>query len=289
MKRKIFSKNDYSLEASLYAIYFKNYSILLLTWKLQVQISLTTNCPRITIREALKESNNILAQIVAKQLKVYVVLKYHQRSCRAKHEQSSAINSAQSITNESQVVKPQLTTYENDVNDAYEKMTVWKRNIFKLPKGHQGKDFINEMTKQVNLWNTKSPMRHLSLKCLMIMPNLLLQQTSYKSTASENKKTLDRRLSLWKDQKISEILGECLVIQSRLNKPRTSFTQDGISQSFHKLMIQGKVNAAIRLLSHSENSGVLPLNEETMQELQIKHLNQDQSTMTCYCKVQSNL
>ena len=127
------------------------------------------------------------------------------------------------------------------------------------------------MTKQVNLWNTKSPMRHLSLKCLMIMPNLLLQQTSYKSTASENKKTLDRRLSLWKDQKISEILGECLVIQSRLNKPRTSFAQDGISQSFHKLMIQGKVNAAIRLLSHSENSGILPLNEETMQELQIKH------------------
>ena len=36
-------------------------------------------------------------------------------------------------------------------------------------------------------------------------------------------------------------------------------------------MIQGNVNSAIRLLSNSENSGLLTLNESTMQDLHLKH------------------
>ena len=33
------------------------------------------------------------------------------------------------------------------------------------------------------------------------MPNLLLQQTTYKATAANNKKTLERRLTLWREKK----------------------------------------------------------------------------------------
>ena len=104
----------------------------------------------------------------------------------------------------------------------------------------------------------------------MIMPNLLLQQTTHKATTAENKKTLERRLTLWREKKISHLIGECLVIQIRLENQRKT-PQENLSKSFNKLMMLGKVNAAIRLLSKSQNSGVLPLSEVTMQQLHLKH------------------
>ena len=61
------------------------------------------------------------------------------------------------------------------------------------------------------------------------------------------------------------------MIQSRLKEKTHSKSLDEITKSFHHFMINGKVNAAIRLLSESENAGVLQLTNVTMQELHIKH------------------
>ena len=51
----------------------------------------------------------------------------------------------------------------------------------------------------------------------MLLPNLLLQRTSHKSKTIDNKDTLERRLALWESKKISTLVVECLVIQSRLS------------------------------------------------------------------------
>ena len=67
--------------------------------------------------------------------------------------------------------------FMTEINDAYEKMTIWRKNLFQLPKGRHGKKICNEMTKQIDLWCINSPFRKISMKCLMIMPNLLLQRT----------------------------------------------------------------------------------------------------------------
>ena len=48
----------------------------------------------------------------------------------------------------------------------------------------------------------------------MLLPNLLLQNTSHKSKTIDNKDTLERRLALWKCKKISTLVAEYLVIQS---------------------------------------------------------------------------
>ena len=91
--------------------------------------------------------------------------------CRMKHGQASVDNSAENlhVDDENPNVQP-AAVFETDINDAYEKMTVWRKNMFQLPKGHQGKEFIKEMTKQINLWTSNSPLRHISIKCLMVMP-----------------------------------------------------------------------------------------------------------------------
>ena len=62
-----------------------------------------------------------------------------------------------------------------DINDVYEKMSVWRKNISQLPKGSTGKNFIKELNKAIDLWNNNSPLRNVALKIVMVLPNLLLQ------------------------------------------------------------------------------------------------------------------
>ena len=44
-----------------------------------------------------------------------------------------------------------------------------------------------------------------------------------------------------------------------------------IVRRFSRLMMQGKINLAIRLLDQNNSGGILPLNDETMQCLRDKH------------------
>ena len=116
-------------------------------------------------------------------------------------------------------------------------MSVWRKNLFKVHTGHSGKEFINEMTKEITLWTSKSPLRKVSLNILMVLPNLLLQITSIKSSTSDNKRTLERRLVLWKEKKITELIGECLVIQSRLKNGHQR-QQDDMPKQFNNFMMK---------------------------------------------------
>ena len=162
--------------------------------------------------------------------------------------------------------------FKKEIHDAYKKMSVWRKNIFQLPKGNVGKQFIYELTKAIDLWNNNSPQRDIALMMFMVLPNLLLQRVSAKSSTLVNKQTLEKRQELWRQRKISVLIGECLVIQSRLSKDKVrQKQQNNIGETFQKLMIKGNINGALRLLTSQQCNGILPLSDETMNELHLKH------------------
>ena len=80
----------------------------------------------------------------------------------------------------------------------YEKIAFWRRNLFKLPSGAAGKKFISETTKWIEFWNQDvNEYKDIALKVLMVMPALLLQKPSFKSTAKQHSQCLSRRLTQW--------------------------------------------------------------------------------------------
>ena len=158
-----------------------------------------------------------------------------------------------------------------EINDAYEEIVSWRKNMFDLPKGHTGKQFVAHMNKLVVSWTNKSSKREYAMKALMIMPALLLQRTSVKTKNSLNKETLKRRLQLWENNNISELLQESRTLQNRLPKSQTKMTEDELTKRFTNLMLQGNVKQAVRLLEKDASNGALPLNTETLEELQTKH------------------
>ena len=106
------------------------------------------------------------------------------------------------------------TPEDDEVESVYREITQWRRNLFNLPKGNLGKKFVDEKTKLLNQWITSNEEQ--SLMLLMMMPNLLLQRTSQKTKARENKNHLERRLKLWEEGKLSDLVEEGKCIQSRL-------------------------------------------------------------------------
>ena len=61
------------------------------------------------------------------------------------------------------------------------------------------KIFINELTKLINEWSSKSPHQDICLKDLMVMSSLILQRISNKCKTLEIKSHVESGLNLWKN------------------------------------------------------------------------------------------
>jgi len=72
-------------------------------------------------------------------------------------------------------------------------------------------------TKLINSFVDASAMKDLSMKTIMIMPTLLLQKPSKRSKAKEHSAALQRRLKLWIEGEIAELIHEGETIQTQLN------------------------------------------------------------------------
>ena len=57
-------------------------------------------------------------------------------------------------------------TFIDDVNRAYEEVTEWKNNCFKLPQGMQGKHFVSELARLFEAFATRSPLESIALATL---------------------------------------------------------------------------------------------------------------------------
>jgi len=62
------------------------------------------------------------------------------------------------------------------LDNIYERIVYWRKNLFLLPSGSSGKQFIRETTRLVNSWIDETPLKDFSFKAIMVMPALLLQK-----------------------------------------------------------------------------------------------------------------
>ena len=155
------------------------------------------------------------------------------------------------------------------IDSVYEEIILWRRSLFKLPSGNAAKLFIKELTVWLERFNSKSEHQSIALKVYMILPALLLQKPSKTSKAKDHCKKLEERIAAWKDGKISELLQECRTIQRRLISSPNNAPKDK-AKSFAKLVFQGKIHAAMRLLTEND-AGIHKLDDKILEALHEKH------------------
>ena len=81
---------------------------------------------------------------------------------------------------------------------------------------------------------------------------------------------VEQRIKLLQEAHILDIVLNSRLIQDRLVASKRE-TAKGISKNIAKLMLSGKVNAALKLLTAECDSGVYEVNDEIVSELEEKH------------------
>ena len=154
--------------------------------------------------------------------------------------------------------------FSNAINDAYNQIVHWKANLFRVPSGSNGKKFVSELARLFQAFADASALETTALKAAMTLPALVLQKPHAKSKVREHISCLERRLSLWGEGNITELLREGKAIQRPLksHRPQRDVNSDASkARKFSKLMMEGKVRAALRLLSTENQSRPLRLDD----------------------------
>ena len=154
----------------------------------------------------------------------------------------------------------------------YEKVVFMKRNLFNLPSGNAGKLFIREVTfwlKQFNSSNSKY--NSMAMKVFMVLPGLLLQKPFQASKCKDHTEALSRRLEMWKRGDRKGLGDEVYYIQKQLKSTQRNSSSEDQARVFAKLLLQGKVKNALKLLEEDPSVGCLPFTETDEKELKQLH------------------
>ena len=148
---------------------------------------------------------------------------------------------------------------------AYAEVAHWRRNLFTVPTGNIGKEFVRETTRLLDAFNQKSRLEPIAFYAVMTAPALLSQRPHRKSTTKENIACLERRLETWRSGDIMSLFDEGQAIQKYMPvSTHVTPDQECHSRKFAKFVHDGKIKAALRMLDESaDQRGVLPLDQET--------------------------
>ena len=78
------------------------------------------------------------------------------------------------------------------IDEAYSQTVHWIPNLFMLPSGNCGKQFIGELAKLFDAFAQESAYEAFAIKATMTMPSLLLQKPHSKSKTRDHVSCLSR-------------------------------------------------------------------------------------------------
>ena len=139
-----------------------------------------------------------------------------------------------------------------------------EKEYYLLPTGKSGRCFIDETTRLIDAWVRDSP--YIALRAVMIMSSFYLQKPSKDSKTKDHTKDLKRRLQLWTDGYLAELLKQGETIPSSLKQVNGPKTVPQPSKKFN-----GNVDNAIKLKTNYMQNGILPLTDTTLKLLKQKH------------------
>ena len=171
-----------------------------------------------------------------------------------------------------------IEVIRRELEAVHMKITTWKNNFFQMPRNAAGKDAIKEATRLLQLFNNKTAWEPVAVHLLIVFLPLMLQRPAKNSKNSQNVEYLKKRLVLWKEGRLPEIISECEEIQKRLQSKSAKQKKESVMRGFSRLMMSGKVRQALKLVdADSEVTGVHEMSNEIRDTLQAKHPEAEQA------------
>ena len=167
----------------------------------------------------------------------------------------SSTNHATDVPCSTEVVCCATGANTSDLGDAittaYEKVIHWRQNLFMVPYGKTGGDFVDDLAALIQSFvdSACGSLKKVAWKAVTVICHLLLQKPNPTGSTTWHSEHLERRLSLWRTGSIPELFEEAICIQNHLpiGDRKRKEKRSGLSDSvFSGLVFSGKINAAIR-------------------------------------------
>ena len=152
------------------------------------------------------------------------------------------------------------------IAQVYDEVVHWRMNLFLVPFGKVGKQFVFQLAKLYRAFVEGSALEGIALNASKVLTVLTLQKPYRNSKAKVNSRCLERRLN-WRNDQVNELLAEGRSIQKRnfhggFFPAPSKLDSPTLARSFAKHMFQGRCGAAIRSLSDKGSMGVLSEDDE---------------------------
>ena len=109
-----------------------------------------------------------------------------------------------------------------------------------------GEKYIEEITRLLKLWIQDSPLKSIALKATYVMPALFLQKPNKNSKSKDHLVSLERRLKIWEEGNISNLLHEAETIQEKMKISEKGMSIEKISLRFKNMMSIGNFNRVFK-------------------------------------------
>ena len=150
------------------------------------------------------------------------------------------------------------------IDQAYQEVVHWRKNVFQVPWGTSGKQFVSELVRLFQAHAEATALESVAITAAMVMPHFLLERSNMKLKSRDHASCLTRRMASWLEGDIQGLFREARTIQSRLGNRAQSCRSNiktGSSRKFANYRKKGNVRAAGRFLSDETDCGVLSLDE----------------------------
>ena len=163
------------------------------------------------------------------------------------------------------------TDFIRSISKAYDITVKWPKNVFKLPSGSSGKTFVKAFTRLLEGYGLRSPLESIAFKALAVITPLLLQKPAGKLTYRDTSAHLLRRLKLWDEGKIDELLRESITIQTNFVKSKRAVSDTTLAKRFATMVFNNNYKGAMSLVTSKGKGGILPLNAKTKSDMISMH------------------
>ncbi len=158
------------------------------------------------------------------------------------------------------------------VQAVYSEIVTWRKNMFLVPRGKPGMDFVKELTRLIHLFVDSTKWERLAFSLVHIFLPIMLQKPSRKSKARDHATYLSKRLVKWTNGELDDLMEECRSIQKAFKQQQKTGIESK-SKAFCRLMLLGKVKQATKFIDTSDDTkGVHRLSFQIKQLLEEKHL-----------------
>ena len=169
--------------------------------------------------------------------------------------------------------------FRQAIDSAYEEIVYFQPNHFPIPFGKVGSAFVSNISKMYHCFANAGAGEGVCLKAAMVATQLLLQQPYKVVSQQVHRECLQRRLQLWQEGGISELLREARTIQQQLSdvarksqaSPKEGRCKDN-ARIFASLVTAGKTSSAIRMLSQEEQGGGVLSLEDRIGERSVRDI-----------------